>query len=341
MNKKANQGFSIVEVIIAIAIFAIVALPLFSAFAQSAKTNAKAREIMNATNLAQNIIEDIKADGALVYTGLPEIMAGGYSNVPVSDALTMGGKQYYAKVTISPSIEPINTELVFPFQGINPAFDAVYQNSNDLKKEISQAYTEEYTGNTEDYMINFNDRFYLSSLTVKLSVKDDIYYVNGIATYQSKEKNWNYPVSKSMYDSTNASNLNLEGNNEPTAKLLLKNMYVFYSNKGACKISFQNETTEDVDVNFYIINQADGLNSNSLQVIVDNNLGSAFFTNGGKPAIYHNFTAGMVYATTNCDMKKIDTLSKADKRLYDVKVDIFSDKDCTKKITTITGTALK
>lgn len=341
MKTKANQGFSLVEVIIAIAILAIVALPLFSSFAQSAKTNAKAREIMNATNLAQNIVEEIKADGVIAYSGLTQIGTSSYTDVPISDTLTMGGKQYYAKVTISPSTEAINDEPVFPFKGINPAFDGVYQCSDDLKKEIAQAYIEAYGGELIDYSNNFNDRFYLAYLTVTLSENEGVYVVNALANYRSMEQVWNYSVTKLMYNSANAESLNLEDNNGNIGKLSLENIYVFYNNKRSCKIEFQNDTSEDVNENFYIFNQAGGLNTNILQVIMDDDLGSEFLTNDHKAIVYHNFLSGMIFSTNHCDMKSIEEISNIEKRLYDVKVDLFYDAKYENKITTILSTALK
>ena len=49
----------------------------------------------------------------------------------------------------------------------------------------------------------------------------------------------------------------------------------------------------------------------------------------------------MVFVTSHCEMRRMDDLAKIDKRLYDVKVDIFKDSTYTNKITTITGTTLK
>lgn len=61
MNRKQNKGFTLVEVLIAITILGIIVTPLLHAFVTSANTNAKARRIMDATTLAQNIMEDLKA----------------------------------------------------------------------------------------------------------------------------------------------------------------------------------------------------------------------------------------------------------------------------------------
>ncbi len=60
--KKENQkGFSLVELIVAIAILAIIVLPLLRAFVVSARTNAKSKEKLRTTELAQNIMEGITA----------------------------------------------------------------------------------------------------------------------------------------------------------------------------------------------------------------------------------------------------------------------------------------
>ena len=61
MNSDLYEGgFSLVEVLIAIAILAIVSLPILSTFTGAAKTNAKSLRIENANTVAGNVIEEIK-----------------------------------------------------------------------------------------------------------------------------------------------------------------------------------------------------------------------------------------------------------------------------------------
>ena len=60
-QKQSNKGFTLVEVLVAIMILAIIVVPLLSAFVVSARTNAKARQTMRATTLAQNVMEELKA----------------------------------------------------------------------------------------------------------------------------------------------------------------------------------------------------------------------------------------------------------------------------------------
>jgi len=59
LNK--DKGFTLIELLIAITILAIIVGPLLHAFVTAAKTNAKAKEIMRATTIGQNVMEEIKA----------------------------------------------------------------------------------------------------------------------------------------------------------------------------------------------------------------------------------------------------------------------------------------
>jgi prepilin-type N-terminal cleavage/methylation domain-containing protein len=59
-HQKKQGGFSLVELIVAIAIMAIIVLPLLRAFMVSAKTNASAKKQLVATEEAQNIMETIE-----------------------------------------------------------------------------------------------------------------------------------------------------------------------------------------------------------------------------------------------------------------------------------------
>lgn len=60
-NKKVNNsGFTLVEVLIAVVILAIISLPVLSTFSNAARINAKARRTENANTAINNIIEEAK-----------------------------------------------------------------------------------------------------------------------------------------------------------------------------------------------------------------------------------------------------------------------------------------
>ena len=62
LQRKQNKGFTLVEVLIAMTILAIIVVPLLHAFVTSSRTNAKAKQLMKATTLAQNVMEELKAN---------------------------------------------------------------------------------------------------------------------------------------------------------------------------------------------------------------------------------------------------------------------------------------
>ncbi len=58
--KNNNKGFTLLEVLISMVIFAVVSVPLLRSFATSAQTNAKAKLQMKSTTAAENIMEKVK-----------------------------------------------------------------------------------------------------------------------------------------------------------------------------------------------------------------------------------------------------------------------------------------
>ena len=61
MRKIFNKrGLGLLETVIAIGILAAIALPLMSLFVQSAKTDEKARAVLNANYICQNYTEKLE-----------------------------------------------------------------------------------------------------------------------------------------------------------------------------------------------------------------------------------------------------------------------------------------
>ena len=55
-----NSGLSIVEVLVAVAILAIVFVPLLKTFTQASTINTRAQKLQNVTSLAEGVMEDVK-----------------------------------------------------------------------------------------------------------------------------------------------------------------------------------------------------------------------------------------------------------------------------------------
>ncbi|MDO4965772.1 MAG: type II secretion system protein [Lachnospiraceae bacterium] len=55
-----NNGFSIVEVLVAVAILAVVFAPILKTFSTAASVNGRAQKVQNVTSLAEGVMEDVK-----------------------------------------------------------------------------------------------------------------------------------------------------------------------------------------------------------------------------------------------------------------------------------------
>lgn len=126
LNKTGSAGFSLVEVLVAVAILAILSLPVLSAFASAAKVNNKARRQENANSIGQMIAERCKANslselsalaagtgypfnkvtsgvsdrtGETVYTFYSAALDGDGN---IYDENTSSGDQYFVQVELDP-----------------------------------------------------------------------------------------------------------------------------------------------------------------------------------------------------------------------------------------------
>ena len=84
-----NEGFSLVELLIAIVILSIIVVPLLHSFVTSARTNAKSRSTMHATAIAEDVMEMFEAhtleEMSDIYTGASP---AGFTNTAVKDDTT-------------------------------------------------------------------------------------------------------------------------------------------------------------------------------------------------------------------------------------------------------------
>ena len=94
MLKKNHKGFSLVEVMISMAVLAMLSLPLLTFFANSAKTGNKAAQMQAATALGDSIMEEMKAypsiSSMLSIATNAGIAVGGYAGIN-PDTVTCSG----------------------------------------------------------------------------------------------------------------------------------------------------------------------------------------------------------------------------------------------------------
>lgn len=147
-----NKGVTLVELIIAVAILGIVVTPLLHAFITSTKINASARDTLEETTLAENIMEEFNdasiEDMVTKYAGMVEDTTGIVSFVNVSHlALT---SDIDSDVRVDITLDPVAT---VEFQDKNN------MNLVDLKtiSSINSAIysmPQDYDGNIYDIFVN-------------------------------------------------------------------------------------------------------------------------------------------------------------------------------------------
>ena len=60
IKKKRSSGFTLVEVLIAVAILSIISIPVLQSFVSVAQVNSKSRRRLSATTIAENLMESCK-----------------------------------------------------------------------------------------------------------------------------------------------------------------------------------------------------------------------------------------------------------------------------------------
>lgn len=207
---RNDKGFTLVELLIAVVILAIVVTPLLNAFVVSTKVNTKSRETLRATSAAQNIMEGFKAndladlalqfnypttrfeviDSSAFTGGLPtdvkellKVDSGGvisYNNVihgidketTTSSIYSTDAGNHYE------FLGQASGEYYFGLKGIkmeNTVYDALIHLSAAAYRSTGPSTNQKYN---DDEIVSFSypdalqDAFYVQSLTLETEVLD-------------------------------------------------------------------------------------------------------------------------------------------------------------------------
>ena len=123
--EKENKGFTLLEVLVAVVILALIAVPLLRSFVSAYHVNARSRETMRATTLAQNemeIFEREKLDVLLKYAkakdgtgGSGDADTGGAVDSAEKERLERYGDYEYSKESHSTTADDGKTQEHFKY----------------------------------------------------------------------------------------------------------------------------------------------------------------------------------------------------------------------------------
>ena len=139
-----NDGFSLVELLVAIVILAIIVVPLLHSFVTSARTSAKARNTMHATAIVEDTMEEFEAytitEMAEKYRNAgftAEEDANGRWTFRKQDTSTTSGT-YDVVATLDPTVDQyqtVNAKEVVDIQNLSGSLNAIYTEAEDAAND--------------------------------------------------------------------------------------------------------------------------------------------------------------------------------------------------------------
>lgn len=354
--KQDNRGATLIEILVAMAILAICALPLFKSLILSAQTNVKAREHLSATTAAESVIEEMKADG------MEKFLQENQGNEDITDvekiteagAVTgyrftypdyeVDGKGYEVKVEVRPyrntdeGAEDYNSKEISDLYRMDLRTDGIYVQdektmANDFVKLVSEGVFEAEQRDTVLSGLDMEWKYTIGS-------SNDVQTIDQNVTYSYNETLVGEHESI-LYDGSHA-----DGK--------LKNLYICFIPNKSNTITIVNK--EDYPLTVYLIKQGTSKAKVKINIIgntpitqlgekedADFNKGVRIRTNltSEDEAEYHyirgsldtKLAAGQLQE--NFGLKELDG-AKVQTRLYDIDITVSRNG---KEITTLSGTA--
>lgn len=354
--KQDNRGATLIEILVAMAILAICALPLFKSLILSAQTNVKAREHLSATTAAESVIEEMKADG------MEKFLQENQGNEDITDvekitedgAVTgyrftypdyeVDGKGYEVKVEVRPyrntdeGAEDYNSKEISDLYRMDLRTDGIYVQdektmANDFVKLVSEGTFEASQRDTVLSGLDMEWKYTIGSSNDVQTIDQNVKYsYNGTLVGEHETI---------LYDGSHA-----DGK--------LKNLYICFIPNKSNTITIVNKG--DYPLTVYLIKQGTSKAKVKINMIgntpitqlgekedEDFNKGVRIRTNltSEDEAEYHyirgssdtKLAAGQLQE--NFGLKELDG-AKVQTRLYDIDITVSRNG---KEITTLSGTA--
>lgn len=368
--RQDNRGVSLIEIIIAITILVICAVPLFKSMVLSSQMNTKSRQLLAATNTAEAVMENLKADGMEEFiqrnqgnqgnTKIDEVSYLDKNNKEagyrfVYPEYQMDKQKFRVQVEVKPYVnadanKDYNTKDVANIYRMNRTTDAIYTEDDDTAAEyFMKAVTkgEFKSGDREKVLNNLEVKYYydISEEEGRQRLEQTVSY-----TYIGEQ------LGENLTGEQLGENLTLLYDSNQTRGRLY-NLYIFFQPGKKNVITINNPGDYPLEV--YLIKQ--GEESMNLEVNIKGTAimetlgeekdpgftkGIRLRTNFKSPKdeiVYYYNGKGLQWKLTDGELKthfskKYLDDTKLTYRLYDVKIEVMKDE---KQITTLTGTVTR
>lgn len=237
---KQNMGFSLVEVLVTLALISVLSIPLIQTFINSARVNGKAKSMQNATDIAQSISEYF---GAMPLDALKTSYSSNYKELPdgrivftnIGDGINKDSKNigYYKgsdteKFYVSVIVDPTGyskDDKTGMNDYIRPGINNLNENSSITCRSKLEQYDTNIVNTFKEKGVNVDDK----SKIVKKSVFT--IYENESTVYADKvEYKYNLDITYT-YNKKNIEykNIELGFGTVDRAGIAAPNLYIIYT----------------------------------------------------------------------------------------------------------------
>lgn len=354
--RQDHRGVSLIEILVAITILTLCAVPLFRSMILSAQMNAKSRRLLAATNAAEAVMEDLKADGMKKFieknAGSGQIADVEYIEEDGKKTgyrfsypeYEMDDQKFCVKVEVQPyknddAENDYNTKEIADLHRMNLATDAIYtENVRYAEDDFVKAVAEDrFTMDQREQVLENLDTVY----EYDIETEGDTQRVEQSVSYYYQEEALGSAHRARLYDSS------MEDGS-------LYSLYVFFEAKQNTTITIRN--LKDYPLDVYLVSQggkdtgitvrlqgSEPMQHFGEEQDADFTKGIRLKTNFDGAGVFSYEYRGLKKNLTRQELERYFDLAPLDNkkplcRLYNVTVEVFHEEE---SITYLTGTVVR
>ena len=269
-NRKLNKGFSLLEVLVTLALISVLSIPLIQSFLNSAKVNGKSKSMQNATDIAQNTSEYFNvmsidvlksmyaghyvemSDGRIIFQNIGD----GFSTDSEGDSYYKGmdSERFYVTVVLDPTVYTGGTSGTI--ENINDYMKPDINNINESSSVTCMTQINKYDGEAVQKIKESVSGFVMEKVYRRVDFHiDQTPYTNGKVDYKySVTVSYGYGTGTTYYLTKT---MVLAEDTLPASMAKAPNLYVVYQPTFATYTSTAIDTVSSDEINFYYNNNKD------------------------------------------------------------------------------------